>query len=195
MSSVGVTTRRLQKDFGTIEIKFELLGNISRDKYLKRVLAPGLYKIKGLTIVRAGRAEQISENQTLKEYFPYNSIADDPSPGLVTPALSLDQVVSDWVNGSLMAYDHPLDVRDMRYHVMMPVEELVPLMGRHFRAPMDGFKGMYRHFIKYGPTAPVFIAIGKNGKVKVTGNEDLIWFAKRSGLEELPVFFSYQTQV
>jgi len=39
------------------------------------------------------------------------------------------------------------------------------------------------------------VAIGKNGAVKITGNEDLIWFAKKSGLEEVPVFLSYQRQV
>jgi len=197
VSSVGVTTRRLQKDFGTIEIKFELLGATSRDKYLKRVLAPQLYRIKGLTILRAGQAEQIAEKKshTLKEYFPPVDVLDAHSPPLVTPALSLDQIVADWVDASVMAYDHPLDIRDMRYHVMMPVVELLPFISREFRAPKDAFDGMYRNFINTGPRAPVFIAIGKDGRVKVTGNEDLIWFAKRSGLEELPVFFSYQTQV
>jgi len=54
---------------------------------------------------------------------------------------------------------------------------------------------MYHQFIKNGATAPVYVALGKNGRVKVTGNEDLVWFAKRSGLEDLPVFLSYQNQV
>ena len=94
-----------------------------------------------------------------------------------------------------MVYDAPMDTSNMAYHVMMPVTELIPHMSREFRAPMDGFDGMYQEFIKNGAQAPVYIAIGKNGRVKVTGNEDLIWFAKKSGLEELPVFFSYQRQV
>ena len=34
-----------------------------------------------------------------------------------------------------------------------------------------------------------------NGRVKITGNEDDVWYATKSGLEELPVFFSYQKQV
>ena len=53
----------------------------------------------------------------------------------------------------------------------------------------------YQEFIKDGAEGPVYVAIGKNGRVKITGNEDLIWFAKKSGLEELPVFLSYQRQV
>ena len=95
----------------------------------------------------------------------------------------------------MQVYDAPMDVTDMAYHVMVPVEELLPLMGREFRAPKDAFDGMYRNFIKNGATAPVYVALGKNGQAKVTGNEDAIWFAKRSGLAELPVFFSYQRQV
>jgi hypothetical protein len=42
---------------------------------------------------------------------------------------------------------------------------------------------------------PVYVALGQNGRVRLTGGEDLIWFAKKSGLKELPVFFSYQRQV
>ncbi len=78
---------------------------------------------------------------------------------------------------------------------MMPVEELLPYISREFRAPKDAFDGMYQNFIRDGATAPVYVAIGRNGRVKVTGNEDLIWFAKKSGLQELPVFLSYQNQV
>jgi hypothetical protein len=94
-----------------------------------------------------------------------------------------------------MTYDAAMDTTDMRYHVMLPVEELLPYISREFRAPKDAFDGMYQNFISHGAQAPVYIAIGKNGRVKVTGGEDLIWFAKRSGLEELPVFLSYQSQV
>jgi hypothetical protein len=78
---------------------------------------------------------------------------------------------------------------------MMPVEELEPyLPNREFRAPKDAFDGMYHDFIKNGAQAPVYVAIGKNG-IKISGNEDLIWYAKKAGLEELPVFLSYQIQV
>ena len=53
-----------------------------------------------------------------------------------------------------------------------------------------------KYFIKTGPQAPVYLSIGKvNRTAKVTGGEDLIWFAKKAGLKELPVFISYQRQV
>ena len=78
---------------------------------------------------------------------------------------------------------------------MVPTEELKKLCGSHYRADANMFNGRYKNFIKNGSQMPVYVAIGQNGRVKVTGNEDDIWFASKSGLEELPVFFSYQKQV
>ena len=49
--------------------------------------------------------------------------------------------------------------------------------------------------LELGPSLPVYVALGQNGRVRITGGEDLVWFAKKSGLKELPVFFSYQRQV
>ena len=94
-----------------------------------------------------------------------------------------------------MAYDAPTNSTDMRYHAMMPVEELSPFTQRYYRGDMKDFEGRYREFIKNGATAPVYLAIGKNGRAKISGNEDLVWFAKKSGLPELPVFLSFQRQV
>ena len=111
-----------------------------------------------------------------------------------TPRSTLDQIANDWREGGVMTYDAAMNTNDMRYSVMMPVEELLPYISREFRAPKDAFDGMYQHFIKNGPQNPVYVAIGRN-KIKITGGEDLVWFAKRSGLEELPVFLSYQSQV
>lgn len=114
-----------------------------------------------------------------------------------------------------MAYDYPTNTNDMRYHVMMPVEQLWKYRSRYSRHPLDVFDAKhqqfdavyqrlkdqledpeaYHDFIQNGAQGPVYVAIGKNGRVKITGNEDLIWFAKRSGLKEVPVFLSYQRQV
>ena len=94
-----------------------------------------------------------------------------------------------------MDYDVPTRTNDSSYHVMVPVEELLPYMGQEFRAPKDAFDGMYHNFIKNGAENPVYLAIGKNGRAKITGNIDIVWFAKKAGLEEVPVFFSYQSQV
>jgi len=112
-----------------------------------------------------------------------------------TPRPTLQSIIDDWAEGGVMAYDAPVDTTDMRYTVMMPVDELTPFTGRYYRGDMNDFEGRYQQFIKNGPTAPVYVAIGMNGRVKLSGNEDLVWFAKKSGLEEVPVFLSYQKQV
>ena len=116
----------------------------------------------------------------------------------------------------MRAYDFPTNTNDMRYHTMLPVSELVaisfePIMRypkdifdikhQQFDAVYQRLKDTledptaYHEFIKDGARAPVYVAIGQNGQVKITGNEDLIWFAKKSGLEEVPVFLSYQRQI
>ena len=215
----GVTTVRTIGDtqnsplalLATYEVKFELLGSISRVKYRDRVLIPGLMRVQGLRVLRVspihrtntrGTIRTVRENRSNLQEDGFGgmagalgSVRTDPSTAMPTPVVALQNIADDWRDGGVMVYDHPMDARDMRYHVMMPVEELLPYMSREFRAPMDGFDGMYQNFIKNGAQAPVYVAVGKNGRIKVTGNEDLIWFAKRSGLEELPVFLSYQRQV
>ena len=113
----------------------------------------------------------------------------------VTPRPSIESMLDDWVEGGVKVYDVPIDTTNSAYHVMMPVEELLKLVGREFRAPMDAFQGMYQNFIRSGAQSPVYVALGKNGRAKITGGEDIVWFARKAGLEEVPVFFSYQRQV
>ena len=112
-----------------------------------------------------------------------------------TPKQTLLQLAQEWSADNKPVYDMAMHADDMRYHVMIAIEELLPYISREFRAPKDAFDGMYLNFIKNGATAPVYVAIGKNNRVKITGNEQLVWFAKRAGLAELPVFLSYQKQV
>ena len=108
---------------------------------------------------------------------------------------AVQKMIDDWAEGGVMAYDAPVDTTDMRYHSMIPVEELVPYSPRMYRSDKREFDARYKMFIKTGPTYPVYLSIGQNGRAKVTGGEDLIFFAKKSGLKELPVFFSFQKQV
>ena len=216
----GVTTVRAigdSRDVGTsqvatYQIKFELLGSVSREEYRKNVLIPGLMKIKGLRILRIGKAELADKPKTLKEYGAgaatgggisnFGGVATGlgfarmpQAAPMPTPRKMLQQVIDDWVEGGVMGYDRPMNTNDSSYHVMVPVEELLPYIGREFRAPKDAFDGMYQNFIEYGAQNPVYFSIGKNGRAKITGNEDIVWFAKKSGLDEVPVFFSYQAQV
>jgi hypothetical protein len=186
----------------TLEIKFELLGAIGRVKYRDRVLVPGLMRVKGLTILRLSPMHRTNKRGTIrtvreskkKELYEF-AFSDYNSPKMVTPAVSLDGVLEDWVEGGVQIYDVPTNTTDMQYHVMVSVEELWPYASRIYRGTKTDFDGRYRHFIKTGAKLPVYVAVGQNGRIKVTGNEDYIWFAKKSGLKELPVFFSYQKQV
>lgn len=220
----GVTTVRTVGDtndvgtsqVGTYEIKFELLGNLGRVKYRDRILIPGLMKVKGLRVLRVSPIHRTNAQGTIRtvreELVEYGGIsnfgggvsslgamAGRGSRGIKmnTPRSSLQDVLDDWAEGGVKLYDEMAPNDHMAYHVMYPVEELInaDLMSRTFRAPMDAFDGMYQNFIKNGPNAPVYIALGQNGRAKITGNEDIVWFAKRAGLKEVPVFFSYQRQV
>jgi len=129
-----------------------------------------------------------------KELYEF-AFADYTSPQMVTPAVSLDGVLEDWMEGGVQVYDVPMNTNEMQYHVMVPVEELWPHASRMYRGTKTDFDGRYTHFIKTGARMPVYVAVGQNGRMKITGNEDLVWFARKSGLKELPVFFSYQKQV
>ena len=201
--TIGDARRGLNQSWmATLEIKFELLGAVGRVKYRDRILVPGLMKVKGLTILRLspmhrtnvrGSIRTVRESKK-KELYEF-AYTDSGTPPMVTPAVSIDGVLEDWVDGGVQIYDVPMDTTNMQYHVMVPTEELLPYISRIYRGTKTDFDGRYKYFIKDGATMPVYVALGQNGRVKVTGNEDYIWFAKRSGLKELPVFFSYQKQV
>ena len=207
-------------EFVLYDIKFELLGARSRVEYRDEILLPNLRQIKGLKILtvtsihrtnRKGTIRTVRED-TINELgmgsaFGYGvdnvgglagnlgSVRRQQTRSMPTPRPQLQSILDDWVEGGVMAYDAPTNYTDMRYHVMMPIEELLPFMTSEYRGDMKDFEGRYRHFISTGPQAPVYLAIGQNGRIKITGGEDLVWFAKKSGLEELPCFFSYQKQV
>ena len=214
----GVTTVRTSgtprsignTQLSTYEIKFELLGTESRVRYRDSTLIPGLMKVRGLRVLRVSPIHRTNVRGTIRTVREIlvkegglsgggfgGGISQMPNLSrgpMVTPRLTIKQALEDWVGG-VMPYDVPMDTNQMSYHVMTPVSELLPYISREFRAPKDAFDGMYQHFVSHGPSAPVYVALGKNGRVKITGNEDIIWYAKRAGLEEVPVFYSYQRQV
>ena len=159
-------------------------------------------KVKGLTILRLspihrtnvrGSIRTVRESKK-KELYEY-AMTDRQGPEMVTPAVSLQGVLEDWVEGGVQIYDTPMDTTNMRYHVMVPVEELWPLASKYYRGTKTDFDGRYKYYIANGAQLPVYVAVGQNGRIKITGGEDLVWFARKAGTEELPVFFSYQKQV
>jgi len=190
-----MNTRRVtERIIATLSIKFALKGQEARKIYLEQVFLPYLRGIQGLELGTAGYTfpEEITK---LKEanLSPYlNARNSQPQP---VPRMSVQKVAQDWMDGGVMAYDVPMHTHNMAYHVMVPTADLKPYCSRIFRAPSDTFDGAYKNFIKNGPQVPVYVAVGQNGRIKVTGNEDDVWYAMKSGLEELPVFFSYQKQV
>jgi len=201
------------------EIKFELVGAQSRVTYRDEILFPGIRLIKGVSIVDwtsihrtnvQGTTRTVREEKSLQEYGfgaggglslgGFGGLATNlaqqraASKGRPTPTPTLDAIALDWAEGGVQLYDVPTDTNDMTYHVMMPTSELWELIGGTYRGDRNDFRGRYRNFIANGADGPVYVAVGKNARIKITGNEDLVWFAKKAGLEELPVFLSYQRQ-
>jgi len=187
------------KHYREYEIKFEIFGAESRDRYRDLTLAPAIARdVRGAKIVARGRIEKVEAGLSESQWGgrAYATALTHNSPEMPhTPALTIDAILDDWMYGSVQAYDTPMNTTDMAYHVMVPVDELWELCGRYYRGSRQDFDGRYQNFIKDGPQNPVFVAVGRNGRVKLTGNEDDVWFAKKSGVKELPVFFSYQRQV
>ena len=202
----GVTTVRhfseLQRSLGTkiayrvYEIKFEIYGAKARDTYRDSVLVPGITAgVIGITVRDRGQINAVES--PLREYGLGARVAppDRNVPRMVTPAIALDTVLADWAEGGVQIYDTPMNTNQMQYHVMVSVDELWKYCSRYYRGTKTDFDGRYKNFIRTGPRMPVYVALGQNGRVRLTGGEDLIWFARKSGLKELPVFFSYQRQV
>jgi len=198
------------------DIKFELLGSQSRVEYRDDILLPHLRRIKGLKIMTVSSAHRINRKGTIRtvrevmkeawggvsnfggQAGSLGAIRNTYRQTRPTPSPTLQGVLEDWVEAGVQIYDMPAETNNMAYHSMVPVQEFFdydpPLVSREFRAPKDAYDGLYHHFIKSGPQAPVYVAVGKNGRIKVTGGEDILWFAKQAGLEEVPVFYSYQRQ-
>ena len=144
------------------------------------------------------RGEVYSVKTSLTEYGRQGAINLPPSmnvPTIVTPRATVEDAIADWAEGGVQIYDTPTNTNQMQYHVMIPVKELWQYCNRFYRGTKNEFDNGYEMFIRQGANSPVYISLGQNGRAKVTGNEDLVWFAKKSGLKELPVFFSYQKQV
>ena len=181
--------------FRVYDIKFELYGQKARDTYRDSALVPAMNRdVKGVKVVDRGPVETFDNIQEWGG-MGYAPQAPTPSVPIPTPAVSLQSVLDDWVEGGVQVYDAPMNTNQMQYHVMMQVEDLWQHCNKFFSGTKTDFDGKYKNFIRSGAQQPVYIALGQNGRVKVTGGEDLIWFAKQSGLTELPVFFSYQKQV
>jgi len=175
-------------------LKFALQGQKNRLNWVKEILLPQIRKIDGrIRIHKVKTADLVTKRkQRLEEYFLGSSRRQ--SPGRATPVPTIQQLTADWVEGGVM-YDSPTNFNLTRYSVMMPVEDLEHLLSRVPRKHGHHFDAGYQKFIEMGPHDPIYLAIGKNGRAKITGNEDDLRYAIKAGVEEVPVFISYQRQV
>jgi len=186
-----------------LELKYEQMGVIARDTFIRFELIPALRKFPAMEIEdwsKPEKAERTVKEIKLNEFGTQGGVPTAPvqSRDVQTPRISLKDIAQDWMDGGVQVYDAPMNTHNMLYHVMMPVEELWPYASRVFRAPKDVFDDKmtaYQEFIATGADSPVYVAIGMNGRIKITGNEDIVWFAKKAGKEEVPVFLSYQKQI
>jgi hypothetical protein len=204
-------------------IKFTLEGQKSRQQFASDFLVPSMNSVPGVEIrnepgvgwsipVEVTPGKKLSEISSLQEYGfgsaegsgisnfggvvgQLGSQRYGRARAMPTPRPFIQSLIDDWSEG-VMGYDAPTDSTDMAYHVMFPIDELLPFISdKEYRGDKKDFDGRYQMFIRNGPTEPVYLAIGQNNAAKVTGGEDMIWFAKKSGLKEVPVFISYQRQV
>ena len=176
-------------------LKFALKGQRSRMDWVQQILLPQIRKIDSrIRLHKVDRAELISTSRggSLNELYYQTSMRQ--SPGRTTPRPTIQGLIDDWVEGGVM-YDAPTNINLTRYSVMMPVEDLKHLCGREARKHGHHFDAGYEYFIQNGPRDPIYLAIGKNGRAKITGNEDDLRYAIKAGVEEVPVFISYQRQV
>jgi hypothetical protein len=180
------------------EVKFLQKGITPRNVFVEHELVPALRAMEGITVEDYGKAEEV--DVSLNEYGIGGPAAVTPqqSTEMPTPRASLQQVAQDWMDGGVQIYDAPMNTNQMQYHMMVPTEELWTYCSRVYRAPTNVFDdkmSQYQEFIATGIDMPIYVAVGMNGRIKITGNEDFVWFAKKAGAKELPVFLSYQKQV
>jgi hypothetical protein len=192
--TVGEPRRLAGNRTATLQrLKFVLTGTTSPMMWARQTLVPNIKKIdRRIRVSRMQNAELFRTSRKLEEN--YAAFGQRPSYARVTPRGELSQMMDDWAEGGVM-YDSPTIINDTTHHVMMPVEEIKHLLPREPRKHGHHYDAGYQEFIKNGPRDPIYIAIGKNRRAKITGNEDELRYAIDAGVEEVPVFFSYQTQV
>lgn len=207
--TVGLSRSVGARVLAKISVKFALLGIESRVNYRDKTLIPQMSIIKGLQIHQAYRIHRINVQGTIRKVRENNDRLDEygfhqystnfaprrTSRKMPTPRMSIEDMINDYSDSGQQPYDMATNTADMAYHVMLPVEELKSYLPPHYRGDAIKYDTAYQEFIAYGARNPVFLAIGQNGRAKITGNEDILFFAQEAGLQEVPVFISYQRQV
>ena len=159
ISNVTTVSAKASKPTGNGErvryvIKFTLVGQQSRTEFVKNYLVPEMNSVQGVEVinqqgvgwsvpVEVTPGKKLSEAIDLQEYG-FGGVAsnlgaqryDKETTRMKTPRPQLQSLIDDWVEGGVMGYDAPMDTTDMRYHVMLPVEELLPYIGSEYRGTL-----------------------------------------------------------
>tara|TARA_R110002020_G_scaffold37239_17_gene112602 strand:+ start:34542 stop:38027 length:3486 start_codon:yes stop_codon:yes gene_type:complete len=191
----GVTYREdLQNWYSTLRIKFELLGRHSREDYVKLVLLPSLLKIRGLKIVPGGMGNVKKISRDINEVV--NAGTPRQGPVVPTPRPSIADLIDAWVGSNERVYDVPSHNAATPYHTMVDIDELWGCITSPFyRNTTRELESVKKNIINHGIYNPIVVAIGKNGRAKITSGIDLVFAAKDIGMRELPTIFMYQKQV
>jgi translation elongation factor EF-1beta len=200
-TQAGSTRQDGANYYADILVKFYLLGKTSVVQYLRGTLLPAMRRIEGLSVLRLGRYEDLGTSTRIREWsdaFIGNGREPGQSKGRATPTPTIDAIAQDWLNTGkdgmgIKASELAHSVADI---TMVPVEELMRYLGtNYYSATYVEFEDEKKRIINAGVKNPVHVAIGKNGRVRITSGDDTVLAAKDIGLKELPTVFSLQLQV
>jgi len=122
---------------------------------------------------------------------PY-SVGTDPFYG---PPPLINDVVDCWANEGIRFFNDLHHANGMAYNVMLPTAELeFHLEGDTARYTGGNF--LNQQLVQDGyPSHAVRIRVGKNGRAIIDQDADIVMAAKRVGLAQLPVLFSFENEV
>jgi len=193
----GSTRQDGSNYYADVLIKFHLLGKRSVVQYIRLELLPALRAIEGLSVLRMDQYEEVT---TMREWSDaYAGFGPSPGQGKerAVPTPTIDAIAQDWMSVGkdgmgIRASSLAHSVGDV---TMIPVIELMRYLGsNYFSATTTELETLKQQIINKGPDI-VQVAIGQNGRIKVTSGNDTVLAAKDIGLKELPVTFSLALQV
>tara|TARA_B100000131_G_scaffold271666_1_gene272185 strand:- start:3615 stop:5387 length:1773 start_codon:yes stop_codon:yes gene_type:complete len=194
----GTTRQDGSNYYADALVKFHLLGKRSVIQYIRLELLPGLRRIEGLSVMRMDRYEEITTLREWSDAYAGHGVSPNQSQQRAVPTPTIDAIAQDWMNMGRdgMGIHASSLAHSVAEVTMVPVDELMRYLGtNYFSATTKEFEDAKQRIINNGPPHPVQVAIGKNGRVKITGGNDLVMAAKDIGLKELPTTFSLQLQV
>jgi len=194
----GTTRQDGSNYYADALVKFHLLGKRSVIQYIRLELLPGLRRIEGLSVMRMDRYEEITTMREWSDAYAGHGVSPNQSQQRAVPTPTIDAIAQDWMNMGRdgMGIHASSLAHSVAEVTMVSVDELMRYLGtNYFSATTKEFEDAKQRIINNGPPHPVQVAIGKNGRVKITAGDDLVMAAKDIGLKELPTTFSLQLQV